>query len=903
MGANIYKQVFKNRYLLAIFFILLFALAGGYAIYRTTFSYAAVATIDKQVVLNSDDAYHVTAGWPNYSDADGVVYAGAPENGPAVGGWRWTGLSIPAGATITNAYAELNQTGYGHAVTTTLALEKTASPATFSAISSPATRWGNKTTFQTSFAWVSNTPNSWIKTSSLTAGIQELVDAYGAIDSVVLLEDGAGVTLGQYHEWASYDGNVAFAAKLHIEYSTGGTVTVPTPTPVQATPTPSSSTQPTPTPAQTSPAPTSSVAPSSGNWPEKVDLATNESRTITLRDGTTRTLRLVSYNILVPRQKIEATIEVSGNGKVEQHTLRVAFDGVPVSVNGLRVYGYAWKEADDSDFEEVISSAFPLTAGKAVGFGVSDAKYTFFPDMNAYTWPLDIAFNEGGYLQTWLEKDGWAHGGYDVGTRSNSKLKALMDGYVFHFPNDATQGQMLISKNSNWGSFPEWVATHVLNNAPVYPNGTFVTKGTVIANGFFSDHAHFSSRGHLDFGAWLFLAEVWNYERQNSFPAPRHWLVLGPYSDNMAGAHISPSESGDIPNTVLPQKGAFDKDNSAKWKFADNFVSGITRMAQLISDVPFSDANIIEGQYANSLGYAATYIYSPSDHTADNAVHLKWGINGSAKIWLNGSSIQSVTENSLVIDQYDYVLPLKKGWNTLIIKTKGNGNVPWAFSPKIGDANGNRISDLIFSARDIYLWAVNIGNTSIGLSWSHPNYHGTFVSSYKVDVATDAAFSNIVKTDNVSNTSTSHTITGLATGTQYYVRVRPYNDYEMGGSTYWQHYDSIIATTGGTVVPTPTPTTSTQPTPVPTPVVLSTLPSQSPPAGIAVNRAPQFVLIGSDDNHQVNGMAFFRQLLQGKRNPAGTGNAATFDGLPMTMSFYLIGTNIYGENIDSITQR
>ena len=125
------------------------------------------------------------------------------------------------------------------------------------------------------------------------------------------------------------------------------------------------------------------------------------------------------------------------------------------------------------------------------------------------------------------------------------------------------------------------------------------------------------------------------------------------------------------------------------------------------------------------------------------------------------------------------------------------------------------------------------------------------------------------------------------------MRVRPYNDYEMGGSTYWQHYDSVTVTTGGTAVPTPTPTS----------VPSSTLPSQNPPAGLAANKVPQFVLLGSDDNHQANGMAFFRQLLSGRKNPAGTGNAATFDGLPMSMSFYIIGTNIYGPNINSVGHR
>jgi len=32
------------------------------------------------------------------------------------------------------------------------------------------------------------------------------------------LENGQGVTLGQYHEWESFDASTTKAAKLHVEY-------------------------------------------------------------------------------------------------------------------------------------------------------------------------------------------------------------------------------------------------------------------------------------------------------------------------------------------------------------------------------------------------------------------------------------------------------------------------------------------------------------------------------------------------------------------------------------------------------------------------------------------------------------------------------------------------------------
>ena len=162
-------------------------------------------------------------------------------------------------------------------------------------------------------------------------------------------------------------------------------------------------------------------------WPATVDLAVGESYAYTLRDGSQRTLKLVSYNIVVPFHKIEATVQVSGNGRTQTHTLQVAFAGVPVSINGLRVYGYAWKEANSVGFEDVWPSGkFPLTLGKDVGFAVSDARYTMYPDMDQYTFPVAIAFHEGVNMQTFLQEmgNGTAHSGYDIGIHNTVPLRA-----------------------------------------------------------------------------------------------------------------------------------------------------------------------------------------------------------------------------------------------------------------------------------------------------------------------------------------------------------------------------------------------------------------------------------------------------------------------------------------------
>ncbi len=76
--------------------------------------------------------------------------------------------------------------------------------------------------------------------------------------------------------------------------------------------------------------------------------------------------------------------------------------------------------------------------------------------------------------------------------------------------------------------------------------------------------------------------------------------------------------------------------------------------------------------------------------------------------------------------------------------------------------------------------------------------------------------------------------------------------------------------------------------------------SQSPPFGIPVNKAPQFVSIGFDDNaysglegtNGTGGMTWATDMIKGRSNPAGSGNAGSYDGEPASLTFYLTSTYI-----------
>ena len=551
------------------------------------------------------------------------------------------------------------------------------------------------------------------------------------------------------------------------------------------------------------------------DWPDAVDLKVGERYVHALSDGSERTLTLLSYDVIIPMHKVEATVEVSGGGSRETHTLEVALGGVPVAINGLRLYAYAWKEANDFGFENAgISGAFPLTSGQDVGFAVNNAEYPLFPSMDSYTFPVDTAFYQGGDFQSFLEPSaGTAHAGYDIAAPDAANLVAMQDGVVWYkkiaSSDPRTLGQGIVSLSTTSGDEYDdpwtWFWSHVQMDDPRVPNGTFVKKGTVLFEGV-GGKVHMGSRYSLDFGSWLFAAEVWNWERRNDFPSPRYWLALGPYPGSMSNDYISEDEGADIPDTILPRRGQYDDAGERAWRFSDNFVTGIVGMGELLSVAPFSD--YLDKRPTDSVGYAATYVYSPEDHTDDEDVWLLWGSSSNAKVWLNGTSVidtpgaPGINGDPIVLDDERVPLPLKAGWNSLIVKTAIDEG-PWLFSPKIGDTDGNRISGLVFSTRDIGLKMETGLSEGLDLTWSTPDFHGTKVDTYMLDVALDPGFAGLIIDDFDLGKVNSHTLTGLAPGVDYYVRVKPFNYSDLGGRVYWQHMDSVQITAGNLTVRSP----------------------------------------------------------------------------------------------------
>jgi hypothetical protein len=69
-------------------------------------------------------------------------------------------------------------------------------------------------------------------------------------------------------------------------------------------------------------------------------------------------------------------------------------------------------------------------------------------------------------------------------------------------------------------------------------------------------------------------------------------------------------------------------------------------------------------------------------------------------------------------------------------------------------------------------------------------------------------------------------------------------------------------------------------------------PSQSPPGGLAPAKVPQFVALGFDDNGFDDGLNWVKDTFAAITNPAGSGQAGTYDGTPARAAFYI--TSSYG---------
>ncbi len=164
------------------------------------------------------------------------------------------------------------------------------------------------------------------------------------------------------------------------------------------------------------------------------------------------------------------------------------------------------------------------------------------------------------------------------------------------------------------------------------------------------------------------------------------WLVLGPFRDPQGQPidHVFVDEADLRPAAGAAQGGC-------TWR-------------RVLSPHAQVDLLSVFGELpdADHVAYAAVYVYSPRDRSIlidePDMIGLLAGADGSTKMLLNGKPVGRFDfVRELVIDS-DRVdgLPLRQGWNTLVIKLH-NPSGRWRFTARLMTAAGNPAGDLQYT--------------------------------------------------------------------------------------------------------------------------------------------------------------------------------------------------------------
>ena len=199
-------------------------------------------TLDYQVGDGDDDAFETgDDGAVVEGDDQLKIYSDTPVTSPnyRYGGFRWQNVAIPAGATITDAWISIypNEPGNDD-INVDIHFEVADFPANFTGV---AYSLSNRSKTTDSVPWVADnlTLNTWHNSNSLTDVIQEVVDGpdWDSGDPLVALFIPI-VGLSKEVRAVAYDSQdpnpdgPTYAAKLHIEYTSGGDTDPPTPDPM-----------------------------------------------------------------------------------------------------------------------------------------------------------------------------------------------------------------------------------------------------------------------------------------------------------------------------------------------------------------------------------------------------------------------------------------------------------------------------------------------------------------------------------------------------------------------------------------------------------------------------------------------------------------------------------------------
>ncbi len=192
----------------------------GFDLAGLEFPLKLVDAIDVQVGAGANDGVNWSGYWGFDTGWEGMQagYSSGGDFGNSSMFMRFTGITIPAGSTITTSYMQVY--GYDWTYGTPQlkvfgvdadnpAAPVNASQMTGAALTAAGVDWDG--------AW---TAGNWNQSPSINAVIQELLDSYTISNDAVMFQvRNDGGTTDRYNTCYAYDYDSSLAARLHIEYT------------------------------------------------------------------------------------------------------------------------------------------------------------------------------------------------------------------------------------------------------------------------------------------------------------------------------------------------------------------------------------------------------------------------------------------------------------------------------------------------------------------------------------------------------------------------------------------------------------------------------------------------------------------------------------------------------------
>jgi hypothetical protein len=203
----------NSRYFLvtfvAIFMILAFPLAGLQIdnVYAST-------VVDAQVGASGDDGW---VEYPTIIDNYSVFTKAGMEETYLRTFLRFTGITIPQGATITSCYISVYETTMGNgSPLTQIYFEKAQNPSQISGYNDYLSRilTGNYTEWDGPLS-----SDSWNNSPSLVTPMQELINTYGLGNQAIQVMWKPNDGRSSKNVVRTYDYSSSLSAKIHIEYT------------------------------------------------------------------------------------------------------------------------------------------------------------------------------------------------------------------------------------------------------------------------------------------------------------------------------------------------------------------------------------------------------------------------------------------------------------------------------------------------------------------------------------------------------------------------------------------------------------------------------------------------------------------------------------------------------------